>query len=422
VTRLAAAGMLLVVAPSLHLGSSGPSSAAAKEGAGVAVASPLATPTASSTAAPSPSPTPAVSAASTPVQTPATGVAAALKVEGFPVDHELYPRAQIGDRLVPITVTVRSSSTDVTSLTLTVSSPGGPTRTRTLPVSRGRTVQLMAKLPVALRSSSVALTARTPQGTAVVARAGDVVAGDLYVVNGQSNAEAAAFPAEDAVAQADAANPWVRTVGGGWDTTAPSVADRGWYVASAGGGRNSSGSVGKWELRMADLLVRRHHVPVAVVNGAHSGEAISWFGPDHVQPGDPGNNYRRLMGRLNAYDLAGSVRSVIFYQGESDAHSMAEARHWTAKFDDLLAAWHESFPRLAHVYVTQVRGCPGSPAAAVKRIRAEQLALESLPGVHVVSTDSMQGQDGCHFHYEGGYRALGTTYAGLIDRDTYAAR
>jgi hypothetical protein len=426
VARLAAVGTLLLLAPTFHLGSSGAASAAEKGGASVGAAS-----TASASSAASAGPVNGASAG--PVNGASAGVgvdgasapiaraSAGLRVVHFPVDHQLYPRTRIGDRTAKLSVSVSSSSTEVTSLTLTTSAKGTRTGTSTGTVTRGHTVTLTTRVPVALAGSSVVLTAHSAGGSSVVARARDVVAGDVYVVNGQSNAEAAAFPMEDPAAQADAADPWVRTVGGGWDTTARSAADRGWYVATAGGGRNSSGSIGKWELRMADLLVRRHHVPVAVLNGAHSGEPISWFEPKHVQPGDAGNNYDRLLARLDAYGLAGSVRTVIFYQGESDAHSVAEARHWKPAFDALLDAWHASFPRLAHVYVTQVRGCPGSPSAAIQRIRQAQQGLDALPGVRVVSTDALRNQDGCHFHYTGGYRVLGTRYAALIGQDTYGA-
>jgi hypothetical protein len=61
---------------------------------------------------------------------------------------------------------------------------------------------------------------------------------------------------------------------------------------------------------MARDLVDAGHVPVAIVTGAQAGMAISWFEPDYVRAGDSGTNYKRLMSRLNAYKLAGSVKSV----------------------------------------------------------------------------------------------------------------
>jgi hypothetical protein len=279
-------------------------------------------------------------------------------------------------------------------------------------------VTIRAVVPVGLKSSSFVLSANSAGGSATEAQAADVVSGDVFVVNGQSNAETPVYPADNAQADAEAGSSWIRTVGGAWDTTAASDADHGWYVAKASGGRNSSGSIGSWELRMARDLVDAGHVPVAIVTGAHAGMAISWFEPDYVQAGDSGNNYKRLMSRLNAYNLAGSVKSVLYYQGETDAANFAV---WKPAFTQLAAAWNASFPNLAHIYLTQIRtGCFPALAFGAQLIQEQQRGAAAMPKVQVMSTNGLNGYDGCHFRYlGGGYQELGHRFSALIKHDSY---
>jgi hypothetical protein len=263
------------------------------------------------------------------------------------------------------------------------------------------------------------LTADAPGGSWTVARAADVVSGDVFVVNGQSNAETLVYPSDNDQADADAASPWIRSIGGAWDTSTASNADRGWYIAKASGGRNTSGSIGSWELRMARDLVDTYHVPMAIVTGAHGGMPISWFEPDYVQPWDSGNNYKRLMARLDAYHLASSVKSVLYYQGESDVYNFAA---WKPAFTKLAAAWSASFPQLAHIYLTQIRsGCSPEAVGAAQMIQDQQRQA-AAPNVQVMSTNGLNAYDGCHFRYlGGGYQELGHRYSALIAHDSYGA-
>jgi hypothetical protein len=167
---------------------------------------------------------------------------------------------------------------------------------------------------------------------------------------------------------------------------------------------------------MARDLVDAYRVPIAVVTGAQGGRPVAFFGPTYVQAGDSSNNYQRLMDRLDAYNLAGSVRSILFFQGESDAPNPAA---WAPGFSRLLAAWNASFPNLAHVYLTQIRGCDNG--AGSLDVKQAQLAFASQPKVEVMSTNGLNSHDICHFRYVNGYQQLGHWYSAVIARDSYGA-
>jgi len=343
-----------------------------------------------------------------------------VTTSGFPADRQLFPRASTSDLSASVSFSASVTSPRVQSLTLQTFSGEVLASTSTRPVIAGQTVSFTSSVPVGLTSSGFVLTANTATGSWVVRTAADVVAGDVIVVNGQSNAETLVYPDDNAQADADAGSPWIRTVGGAWDTTNVSLSDRGWYVAKAAGGRNSSGSIGSWELRMARDIVDAEHVPIAVVTGAHGGQPVAWFEQDYDQAGDTGNNYARLMGRLESYELVGAVRSVIYYQGETDATNSVR---WTPGFTQLTDSWNASFPNLAHIYLTQIRACCGGDAyvPSLRAVEQEQFQMAKRPKLQVMSTQGLNAFDGGHFRYTAGYQDLGHWFARLFGHDSYGA-
>ena len=61
--------------------------------------------------------------------------------------------------------------------------------------------------------------------------------------------------------------------------------DLDWYVAD-GLGSNNSGTIGAWALKSARLLSELYRVPIAVLNGAVGGTAISYHLRDDVRWSD----------------------------------------------------------------------------------------------------------------------------------------
>lgn len=339
----------------------------------------------------------------------------------FPVDHQLYPRARIGDTSVSINVNATRTAASIVSVTLTTQTGSEAAIVSTAAFGDGNTVALTASVPVKLAATSFTLMATTSSGNSVlVVKAIDVVAGDVFVVEGQSNALATKHPEQDKIVALDAASPWIRTVGGTWEFTAQSDADHAWYVAKGGGVLDGSGTIGKWPLRMARDFVDELQVPIAVINGARGSEAIAYFLPDYVQAGDTGNNYQRLLSRLRAYDLTSSVRAVFFYQGENDAaRGSPTATAWSSTFSQqLLPHWNSVFENLSNVYVTQIRGC--NAFAETNDVREQQRKLATTAKIQVMSTTAMPGFDGCHFFYTG-YQKLGHWYARLVLKDLYGS-
>lgn len=237
----------------------------------------------------------------------------------------------------------------------------------------------------------------------------DLVAGDLYLVQGQSNAVAAQQNGDANVNQ----GPFVRSFGSNTQDPTANAADIAWRMAegNAGGG---AAAIGQWALHMASLLSAAHEVPIGVVNGALGGQPIGFFQRNDADITDPSTNYGRVLTRLRNAGIEGSLRAILWYQGEADGADF-QTHHdgFLALKDD----WTEDYAGFERIYVTQVRAGCGGDLIALQEVQ-RQLA-DDFPEITVMSTTGLDAHDGCHYGYEMGYRELGDRYAGLLGRDLY---
>jgi PKD repeat protein len=239
-----------------------------------------------------------------------------------------------------------------------------------------------------------------------VATVDDVVAGEVFLIQGQSNAVASQQEGDANVNQ----GPFLRSFGTHSQTPDVTTADVAWHQAE-GNRATGPGAIGQWGLRMGRLLVERHQIPIAILNGAKGGEPITYFQRHDADPTDLATNYGRLLHRVRAAGLQSGVRAILYYQGEADKTD-PQAHHdgWVA----LHEAWLEDFPSVERTYVTQIRR--GTLIREVQRRFADE-----IPAVAVMSTNGLDGHDGVHYVYAEGYEELGGWYAGLLGRDLFGA-
>lgn len=321
-----------------------------------------------------------------------------------PQDRQLIPRDSANGANVP--VAGRMTDPNVTQVQLRVSSNG---RTDTYS-SQSRDFRFTPRINAALQEYTFELRALGSGIDRVVARRTGVVSGDVYVIQGQSNAEAAKYNGNANVEE----SPYLRSYGTPTSDGQISGADRVWHYA-IGDVTVQSGSVGQWAIRMGRRIVDTYKVPVAIVQGAHGGQPISFFQRNDATPDDLTTNYGRLRTRLKAAGVAGQVRGLLWYQGESDNDNAAVH---VAGFRTLLADWRADFGSATRYYVNQVRTSPCNNTTSIN-LREAQRALSDTDGVVLLSTNGLSGHDGCHYAYLGGYRDLGDHNFAVIARDLY---
>lgn len=325
-----------------------------------------------------------------------------------PQDRQLVPRDSHNGAVVP--VAGRITDPRIKRVQLRVIGAG---RTQTFN-SSGSSFRFTPRITAGLHEYTFELRATGPGVDRVVARREGVVSGDVYVVQGQSNSEAAKFSGSANGEE----SPYLRSFGTSTSDPAISGADRVWNYAT-GDVTVQSGSVGQWAIRMGRRLVDTYKVPVALFNGAHGGQPIAFFQRNDANPDDLTTNYGRLRQRLQAAGVMGQVRGVLFYQGESDNDNAAV--HVTG-FTSLIQDWRSDFgtaiPGGSRYYVYQVRTSPCGNTTAMSLREAQREFGESL-GVTVLSTNGLSGHDGCHYSYLGGYRDMGDHTFAVLARDLY---
>ena len=266
-------------------------------------------------------------------------------------------------------------------------------------------------VPSRLTAYTVRLSLVAGDQAVEVARVDDLVAGDIYLVNGQSNA--AANP------QSGASNenqgPFVRSFGTRTDAGDVADADRVWRLADGDGGGGPA-SVGQWAVRMGAQLSTTERTPVGILNGARGGMPIEHFQRNDADHADLTTNYGRLLRRTQNAGIDQSVRGILWYQGEADGTDFQ--KHLDG-FLALKADWSEDYPSVERIYVSQIRlGCNVNP---IRTQEVQRQLADTFPEITVMASNGLDGHDGCHFFYESGYREFGDHYAVLLGRDLYGA-
>jgi Carbohydrate esterase, sialic acid-specific acetylesterase len=326
-----------------------------------------------------------------------------------PQDRRLYPRDASGGATVPVAGQVLDPT--VRHLRLQVTT-GGSTRNLTAVVRDGR-FAFAPRITAGLHSYDLRLWT----GGRVerqVAHWRDIVSGDAYVVQGQSNAAAARYVGDASGEE----SPYLRSFGSSTADPTLSGADRTWHHAT-GDVTNQSGSVGQWAIRMGRRIVDTYRVPVALLNGAHGGQPIAFFQRDDADPDRITSNYGRLRQRLASAGLTDHVRGVFFYQGEADNDNVAvHVGGYTSLLEDWRADLGAKVPGGSEYLTYQVRTSPCNNSTTVA-LRDAQRRLGDTHDVTLLSTNGLSGHDGCHYAFAGGYREMGDHTFAVVARDLY---
>ncbi|MFW6598307.1 sialate O-acetylesterase [Propionibacteriaceae bacterium Y2011] len=342
------------------------------------------------------------------------GRPATVELDRSPTPGQLLVRPDHGATSVTTTIAGRVVDPAVTRLELHTER-NGRTRVRPVHLRNGR-FMITEAVPVALVETNFELWAVTSAGSTLVKRIPGVVAGDVYVVHGQSNAEARRWGSQTAH---HLENRFIRSYGTPSLYSDLSTADDVWHRGIADTGMNS-GAVGQWAIQFTSQILAQQGIPVGILQGSHGGRPISWFLRNDDDHGDVETNYGRLLTRLRTAGLDDRVTAVIWNQGENDGN---DAAVHVAGATDLITDLREdlSYGTLEpRVYVQQVRRSPCNNPEAVE-LRDGQRRLGDTLGVGLISLNGMEGAVGCHWNFLGGYRELGRWTHALLAADVYGA-
>ena len=247
----------------------------------------------------------------------------------------------------------------------------------------------------------------------------NVVAGDVYIIQGQSNAEAM-MRLEGTTANANQSD-YIRVYSSGTSGISTVLNDNKWYIGQGDGYNGTHGNTGQWGLKLAKMLVDELNIPIAIFNSAHGGRKIEFFlAPTNYQTSFT-SNYSRLYYRLNKTNLKNYVKAVLWSQGESDADITTSTSQYVNYFNTLKTSWSTDYPNIEQYYIFQTKIACGIAANKIMDIReAQRLIAANSNNTHIMQTASIaQLSDNCHFPYTNGYETFADRIFPLVNRDIY---
>jgi hypothetical protein len=257
---------------------------------------------------------------------------------------------------------------------------------------------------------------RTGGTDTVVATVNNLLCGDAFIIEGQSNAQATDTGTN--TDQLNTSDPWVKT----YD------ASLGWGPAYAKPLSPQWGSkVGFWGMKLAQDLVVQHSIPICLINGAVGGTLIAQHLPNpsnHTLPNGDETIYANLLNRVIAARLTHGIRGIFWHQGESDSDTFGppiEPDHlfYEQNFLAMSSAWKEDFPNFQRYVTFQIAPNPCSINKFDREVREVQRQLPRLySNMSIVNSIAVPGYLGCHYT-KAGYENLAARVLPVVSRDFY---
>jgi hypothetical protein len=254
----------------------------------------------------------------------------------------------------------------------------------------------------------------------VVRTVGNLVCGDAFVIDGQSNAVATDWGEGDFPKTSE----WIRSFG----ATGGEPGSVRWGNA-ARKAREDKLAIGYWAFDLAQRLVERHKVPICIINGAVGGTRVDQHQRNAKNPEDHGTIYGRLLWRVRQARLEDGVRGIFWHQGENDQGADGPTggygyETYRELFLKMAGSWREDYPNIQHFYMFQIwpKACAMGRDGSDARLREVQRTLpEAFAHMSIMSSLGIEPEGGCHYPAEG-YAQMARLIAPLVEQFSYGVR
>lgn len=310
----------------------------------------------------------------------------------FPKNNQLIPRnpaSNIGTYIIVGTV-MRSANINTIQAKVWRDSVLDRTYTLNVPSNVDKfPFNIPVGIKAELKNYRIELTGLKNEQEIVLAKAENIVSGDVFIVNGQSNCIGSTEPEDH--------DKFLRSYTDqfGWNDinyTAPS----------------------RWGPRMAKEIIDKERVPVAIFCEAEGGMRQTYYMRQAVNPYTVGN-YGVLYNRLKNAEVEKNVRALLWWQGESDGWETS-IDSFKAQFKRLYNQWKEDYNTPIFYFQIRFRACTHVNPSVFEAQR--QLANE-IPNIEILSSNPALSNDGCHFFYKNGYDSIGNQAYRLLAAKLY---
>ncbi|MCF7956600.1 MAG: DUF2341 domain-containing protein [Phycisphaerae bacterium] len=257
--------------------------------------------------------------------------------------------------------------------------------------------------------------------------AGDIVCGDAYLIEGQSNALATDTGEESP----RDTNEWVRSYGRP-QFYKEGVGENLWckpvWKSNNKERKEYIAELGWWGMDLANRLVESQKVPIFILNGANGGTRVDQHQCNDENPTDLDTIYGRMLWRIKQARLTHGIRAVIWHQGESDQGAAGPDGDYGWKsyqryFVEMSADWKRDMPNISKYYIYQIwpNACSmgGGTGDMVREV------LRTLPDLYsnmeIMSTLGITPPGGCHYPLVGWSKFVDMVLP-MIEQDFYGKK
>ena len=305
-------------------------------------------------------------------------------------------------------------------------------RTETAKPAADHSYSLSAKLKAGLIKYKVEFGTKSGGAEKLVQTVGNLVCGDAYLIDGQSNALAL----DTGDKSPDETSEWIRSYGGpggrGDETS--------WARERFVNGKRENlwcspfwrgpdkAALGWWGMDLAKKLLASRKMPICIIQAAEGGTRIDEHKRNETDPVDLKTLYGHMLWRLKNARLTHGIRAVLWHQGEADQGSDGPDNGYGSVtyqryFMDMSAAWKQDMPNIRHYYVFQIwpNGCSQGGGHG-DMLREKQRTLSRLySNLDVMSTLGIKPGGGCHYPLVG-WSEFARLMQPLIERDFYGSK
>ena len=294
-------------------------------------------------------------------------------------------------------------------------------KTETAQATAEKTYAFTVKLKPGLIKYKVELRTKSGGTEKLVQTVGNLVCGDAFLIDGQSNALAT----DTGEKSPPETNDWIRSYG------RPEGDPKGprknlWCNPVWKAENGEKAELGYWGMELAKRLVSSQKMPIFIINGAAGGTRIDQHQRNEAKPTDWETIYGRMLWRVQQARLTHGIRGILWHQGENNQGMAGPTGDFDWKayqqyFVDMSAAWKQDFPNLRHYYVFQI--WPGACAMGDgNMIREMQRTLTRLySNLDVMPTLGIKPPGTCHYPLAG-WAEFATLMQPLIERDVYGKK
>ena len=339
-----------------------------------------------------------------------------------PVDGQFYARDDKNEGTIFYNGTLTEAAD---SVFLKVYADDKLTKTETAKPAADKSYALTAKLKPGLIKYRVEFGTKSGGRETVLQTVTNLVCGDAYIIEGQSNALAT----DTGEKSPPETNEWIRSYGRPPGNAKEAVGNL-WCLPVWKAQKGEKAELGWWGMELAKRLVESQKMPIFIINGAAGGTRIDQHQRNETNSTDLTTIYGRMLWRVQQAKLTHGIRGILWHQGENNQGTAGPTGDYDWKayedyFIEMSAGWKRDFPNLQHTYVFQIwpNSCSmAGNSGAGDMIREIQRGLPRLYShMSVMSTLGIKPPGGCHFPLIG-WAEFARLIQPLIERDNYGRK